>query len=107
MAEDGLINCNTWSLMNWQCTMNTHSIMNTWKSESDPEALVSDIFSWAAFFIRTIVSISILVSALFLIFAGGNEKWADKWKNGLKFAILWWVITVFAYVIVRLIQYIA
>ncbi len=79
------IDCDADRLTEGQCTMDTHSLLGT--SSNDPEIVVGDVLSGGAFFIRTVVSIAILVSGLLLVFAGGNEKWADKWKNGHGFCL--------------------
>lgn len=107
---DEIIDCDKERLTNGQCKMNANKLIGSESSNESKDKVVkdkvSDIFSWASFFIRTVVSVSILVSALLLIFAWWNEKWADKGKKGIKFGIIGWVVVVFSYVIIRLVQYV-
>jgi hypothetical protein len=57
------------------------------------------------FFIGTIVFISLLASGLMLIFAGADEKLAERGKSGIKYSAIGLVLVVSSYAIIRFIQY--
>jgi heme/copper-type cytochrome/quinol oxidase subunit 2 len=88
--------------------MSTYALLNIRESEpADTKNFVQDIILTATTFIWTVVVISLIVSWLLLVFAWADEKLAQKWKNWIKFSLIWLVIVLFSYVIIQIIQYIA
>ena len=84
----------------------TLGIENTeWQKNKSGVTFMSDVVSGLTFFIWTIVFISLLVSWLMLIFAGSDEKLAEKWKSGIKYSAIWLFLVVASYSIIKFIQY--
>lgn len=105
--DDAGIDISTECLSNWQCGMRTNELLNIRDSEpADTKIFIQDIILTATTFIWTVVVISLIVSWLMLIFAWADEKMAQKWKNWLKFSLIWLVIVLFSYVIIQVIQYV-
>lgn len=107
------ITCNEDQLTNGQCKLNIYDTLGIRKSvrdEWDPTSVglfVQDIVLSATFFIGTLITIALVVSGLMFIFAASSGKDpanAKKWITG---SLIWLLIVVSSYVIIRLIQYIA
>lgn len=103
----------TTCLLNWQCKFNVYdalgirkSIRNSWDVTS-VSLFAQDIILSATFFIWTIVTIAIIISWLMFIFAAASGKETTKAKSWLINSLIWLLIVVSSYVIIRLIQYIA
>jgi len=107
------ITCNEDQLVNGQCKLNIYDTLGIRKSvrdKDDPTSVglfVQDIVLSATFFIGTLVTIALVVSGLMFIFAASSGKDpanAKKWITG---SLIWLLIVVSSYVIIRLVQYIA
>ncbi len=75
--------------------------------DTTPTEFVQDIILTATSFIGTILTLALIVSALMFIFAGANENMATKGRDGMKYAIIGFVIVLSSYAIIRVIQYVA
>lgn len=102
------INCDWESLVNWKCTFQTYQTLwiRDWE-EADSTWFIQDIFLGSTLFIWTIIAISLVVSGLFFIFAWADESMAEKWKTWIKYSIIWLLLVIFSYTIIKIIQYIA
>jgi len=97
-------------LLNWQCKFNIYQFLWIKKEIADassPELFVQDILLSATFFIWTVVTIALVVSGLMFIFAWATGKDPTKAKAGIKNSIIWLLIVVSSYSIIRIVQYIA
>lgn len=100
------INADAECLSNWQCSFSVYEIIwMEWKNTSW-DAFVTDVFTWLTMFIWTVVVFWMIISALMYIFAWANEWLADKWKNWLKYSIIWLLLVIWSYVIVKWLAYI-
>lgn len=97
-------------ILNWQCKFNIYEFLGIKKeiaNASSPELFVQDILLSATFFIGTVVTVALVVSGLMFIFAGATGKDPTKAKAGIKNSIIWLLIVVCSYSIIRIVQYIA
>ena len=104
-SDDFWIKADEDCLVKWQCGMKVYEML--WirgKQEANPGEFITDVFTGATFFIWVVVTIALVVSALMLIFAAGDEKFAEKWKSWIKYSIIWLLLVIFSYSIIKLIQ---
>lgn len=108
------IEMNSTCLNNWQCKFKIYdllkirqSVETVWEDSTSPDIFVQDIVLAATFFIGTVVTIAIIVSGLMFIFAGATGKDPSKAKSGLINSLIWLLIVISSYSIIRLVQYIA
>ena len=107
------IECSETQLLNGQCKLNVYDtlgIRKTVRDEGDATSVglfVQDIILSATFFIGTVVTIALIVSWLMYIFAAGSGKDPANAKKGIVGSLVWLLLVVSSYVIIRLIQYIA
>lgn len=92
-------------LTNWQCWMQTYGVLWIRNSENaNVSNFVQDIFLWATMFVWVVVTISFVISGFMLVSSAGNESLAEKGKSWLKYSIIWLLLVVFSYSIVRIVQ---
>jgi len=105
------INMDSECLLNWQCSYNIYQTLWIRKSDQDPSvsSFVKDIVLAVTMFIGTVVSIILIVSGIMYVMAGLSWNWelATKAKKWLFNSILWLLLVVSSYAIVRLIQFLA
>lgn len=108
------IEMNSECLTNGQCKFKIYdllkirkSVETEWADSTSPDIFVQDIVLAATFFIWTVVTIAIIVSGLMFIFAGATGKDPSKAKSGLINSLIWLLIVISSYSIIRLVQYIA
>ncbi len=109
LAENWGIEADADSLIDWQASMKTYETL--WireeNQDANPGEFIQDIFLWATYFIWIVVTVALVVSALMLIFASWDEKFAEKWKSGIKYSMIWLLLVIFSYSIIRAIQLLA
>ncbi len=76
------------------------------ETANNANTLIWDVVLTATMMIGTVVTIALVVSGVRYIMAGWNMANAADAKKGIKNAIIWLILVVFSYTIVRLIQYI-
>ena len=107
--ENLWITMNTECLLNWQCSLNVYKVMWIRKSNEKPTVLwfFQDIVLAATTFVWTVVVIALIVSGL--IFAFGSITWKDtkKAKTIMIDCLVWLLLVMWSYTIIRLIQFIA
>ncbi len=107
------ITCNEDQLTNGQCKLNIYDTLGIRKSvrnTNDPTSVglfVQDIVLSATFFIGTLITIALVVSGLMFIFAASSGKDPANAKKWIMWSLIWLLIVVSSYVIIRLVQYIA
>lgn len=101
-------------MKNGQCSFSIYKFLGIRQNEdyagedsSSPWLFVQDIILAATVFIGTVVTLGIIVSGLMFIFAAASGKDPSKAKAGLKNSVIWLLIVVCSYSIIRLVQYIA
>jgi hypothetical protein len=100
-------------LLNGQCWYNVYDtlwIRKSVRETGDPTSVwlfVQDIVLSATMFIGTVVTLAIVISWFMWIMAGASGKDPSKAKSWLINSIIWLVIVICSYMIVRLVQYIA
>lgn len=108
LLADLWINADSECLVSWQCWMQTYKVLwIRWWESANPSSFVADIFLWATMFIWVIVTISLVISWIMLIFAAWDEKYAERWKSWVKYSIIWLLLVIFSYSIIRWIQLIS
>ena len=71
------------------------------------EFVTKDIFLSATFFIGTVVTFSLVYSGLMIVFGWANESTVQKGKDGVKRSLIWLILVIFSYTIIRWVQFIA
>ena len=92
-----------------QCKFNINKPLMI-KEENDdptPSSLLEDGVLGATFFIGAVVTVGLIISALKLIY--GSIIWGDvdTYKKSVTSSLIWLIIVLWAYIIVRVIQYLA
>ena len=67
----------------------------------------TDAVSGLTLFIWTLVLIALIYSWFLYVMAGWDEKQAEKWKNWIKNSIIWLILVLLSYTIIRAVQYFA
>jgi len=100
------IKCSADDLTNWTCSLKTYELLGIKGGENaNTTTFVQDLVNWLTFFIWTVVFVSLLVSWLMLIFSAGDEKLAEKWKSWVKYSLIWLVLVMWSYAIVKFVQF--
>lgn len=99
-------------LKNGQCSFKIYDLL--WikqdmpaESRTSATFFVQDILLAATFFIGTIITIALLRSGVMYILAWATNKDPSNAKNGIKYSIIWLLLVISSYAIIRLVQYIA
>ena len=103
--ENAGIDCDVTKLTNGTCNMDAYKTLKIreW-SNNEPDNFVQDAILGATFFIGTMSTIWLVVSAMFLIMAWADQEKANRWKKWIKLSIIWLLVVLFSYVIIRIIQ---
>jgi len=82
-----------------------------WVDEEQPrysaESIVQDSIFAAAYIVGTALTLVLIISWLWYIFAARDWKDTSKYSKWIKNAVIWSLFVRWAYAIVRLIQYVA
>ena len=105
------INMNSDCLINWQCSYNIYKTLGIRKSDQNPsvKSFAQDIVLAATTFIGTVIALILIISwVLYTVSAiRGDSHLADMAKKGITGSLVWLVLVVSSYAIVRLIQFVA
>ncbi len=108
---DVWINMNSECLINWQCSYNIYETLGIRKSDQDPTVwwFMQDIVLAVTTFIGTVVALVLVLSGILYIVASirGSSNLADMAKKGIINSILWLLLVISSYAIVRLVQFLA
>ncbi len=107
IAQNDIIDCKDGDLTTPSCSMNINKIIQKENSYNSWVAFFQDLIWWVIFFIWIFVTITLVVSWLLYIFAGADEKQAEKWKLGIKYSIIWLILVLASYLIVKVVVFIA
>lgn len=106
MADIKGIDCSASQLANWTCSLKTYELLGIrWSSDANTTSFVQDLVDWLTFFIWTVVLVALLFSGLMLIFSAWDEKLAEKWKLWIKYSLIWLVLVIWSYAIVKFIKF--
>ena len=96
-------------LLNWSCKFKIYETLGIRESNqsTEPSIFVQDIILSATSFIGTVVTISLVVSAIKYIWGWAREWSATQAKTGIIYAIVWLLLVSLSYTIIRLVQYLA
>ncbi len=105
------INMDSDCLLNWQCSYNIYETLWIRKSDQNPKvsSFMQDIVLAATTFIGTVIAIILVVSGVLYIVAAiwWNSSLADTAKKWLINSVVWLLLVVWSYAIIRLIQFLA
>lgn len=108
MSNTAWITCSPAQLKNGTCTFNPNEALDIkrWQANTSVDVFVQDIvLSWT-FFIGTVMAVALMYSG-WLFITAKDDSAAAKWKNGIKWSVIWLLLVIFSYTIIRLVQYIA
>lgn len=77
------------------------------QSNNTPENFVQDLFLWATFFIGTLATFGLVISGMMMVFGGADEGMYEKGKKWFQYSIIWVLLVILSYVIIRVVQYVA
>jgi hypothetical protein len=103
-AADG-IQCSSEDMINWTCKMNVYQVIWLPNKKSNATTFLQDLVYGVTYFIWIFVFISLLVSGMMLIFSAWDEKLAERGKTGVKYSVIWLILVVSSYAIIRFVQY--
>ncbi len=110
------INLDTNCLEAWGCGWNLYKTLELREDlqgieldddETMFEIFTKDIFLSATFFIGTVITFALVYSWLLIVMWGASESQVQKWKDWVKWSLIWLVIIIFSYTIIRWIQFVA
>ncbi len=105
------IEINTWCLIDGVCGLDVYELVGIRQSNPDPSPSIflQDITLGATTFIGTVLVVSFIVSAIMMIMWGmqWNEGMAWNGKKGMWYAVIGFLLVIFAYSIIKLVQFIA
>lgn len=103
------INMNADCLVNWQCSYNIYKTLWIRKSDQNPSvwSFVQDIVLAVTMFIGTVIAIVLVVSGILYILSSikGSTSQAEMAKKGIINSIIWLILVVSSYALVRLVQF--
>jgi len=99
--------CDTTSLTNWSCTMNTNQILWIKPQNKNLKDLSQDFFTWFTMFIGFIVFVALIYSGFLMIMGWADEKQFENWKKWVIYSIIGLLLVGFSYWIIKFIQLIA
>lgn len=111
LAQNDGITINSDCLINGICGLDTDKVL--WVNKSNPEQspsiFLQDITLAATTFIGTVIVIAFIVSAIMMIMGGmqGNESMASNGKKGMGYTVIGFLLVIFSYSIIKLVQFIA
>jgi hypothetical protein len=73
--------------------------------DPEPETVIQDRILATTFFIGTVVTIGLMISAVRMIYAFVTGEDISKYKNNVVNALIGMILVFSAYIIVRVIQY--
>lgn len=103
------IELNSDCLKQWNCSLSIYQTLWLRENSNDnsPKTFVQDIFLGATMFIGTMAVIAMLVSGMMMVFGGWSEGMYEKGKKWFKYAIIWLLLVIFSYTLIRVVQYVA
>lgn len=102
------IACDQDTLRQWQCTFDAYKAVGIRQDQPDTnvDTFVQDFILSSTFFIWTVVAVALMYS-WWLYITAKDDAAATKWKNGIKRSFIGIILVVFAYTIIRVVQYVA
>jgi hypothetical protein len=105
------IELSTGCLVDGVCWLDVNELLGIRQSHPDtsPNIFLQDITLAATTIIGTVLFISIISAAIMIIMGGaqGNENMASNGKKWMGYAVIGFLLVIFAYAIIKLVQFIA
>ncbi len=105
------VNIGTSCLNDGSCTRDIYDTLNIREDipqdENTFEYFTQDIFLSATFFIGTVVTFALVFSWLLITLWWASEGTVQRGKDGVKWSLVWLVLVMFSYTIIRGVQFIA
>ena len=101
------IDCDTTSLTDGSCTMNTNSILGINPKDKNLKDVSQDLIWGFTMFIWFVVLIALVYSWVLMIFWWADEKKFETWKKWVIYSIIGLLLVGGAYWIIRLVQLLA
>lgn len=102
------IKCSQDQLRNWQCTFDAYKAIGIRADQPDTnvKTFIQDFAISSTFFIGTVVAVGLMYS-WWLFITAKDDAAASKGKNGIKWSFIGIILVIFAYTIIRMVQYVA
>lgn len=106
---DFWINCSPEAMLRGQCTWNVNKTLGLPdnKAMTDPTQIVSDVVLGATGFVGTALVIALIVMGVKYVSWGMSESSTWNLKGNMKKLLIWLLLVVWSFTIIRVIQYIA
>ena len=105
------IRVNPTCLETWTCKRNMYQTLGIREDLQDKpnpfEFFVADVFLAATFFIGTVITFALVYSWFLIVMGWASDETVAKGKNGIKRSLIWLVLVMFSYSIIRGVQFIA
>jgi len=109
--NEGGVKVDSGCITNGTCGFNLYQSLgireDTNSEDNTFEVFTQDIFLSATFFIGTVVTFALVTSGLLIIFWWADEWQVQKWKDGVKRALVWLVLVIFSFTLIRVVQFVA
>lgn len=112
-TKEEWINITSSCLEDWSCSWDLYDTLNIREEQEDAswntfDILVQDVFLSATFFIGTVLAFSLVYSGFRIIMGWWwNESMVEEGKKWVKWSLIWLVLVMFSYTIIRWVQFIA
>ncbi len=105
-SDNAGIDCDSDKITKWSCSLKIYDTLHIreWNADNDPDVFVQDVIEWTTFFIWTIIVVSLVISGIIFITAGADQWQANKWKQWIKYSVIWLLLVIFSYAIIKLIE---
>lgn len=103
------IECSPEQARNGTCKRNVYKTLGikTSNTKANPTWLVQDVVLAATSFVGTLMVIALLVVGFKYVMGGFSEEAAGDIKGSMKKLLIWLLLVIWSYTVIRLIQYIA
>ncbi len=103
------INCDTTQLINGTCSRNINKTLGVRQSDTtpNPTVLLQDIVLSATSFVGTVIMIALIVMGIKYVKWWYDESSTGDLKGNIKKLLIWLLLVIGSYTIIRLIQYVA
>jgi len=103
-AKNWWIDCKQDQLINGSCTQKIYETVGVDPANKDLESFVPDAIAGITLFIGTVVFAALIYSGILLIIWGANEQMITRWKEGVKYSLIWLILVWLSYGIIRMLQ---
>ena len=101
------IDCSTAKLIKWECTMKPYETLWIQPKNQKLSSFTKDAIWWATMFIGFLVFAALIYSGVLLIMWWWNEQMISRWKEWIKYSLIWLLLVGMSYWIIQIIQALA